>query len=47
MKEETNDGKSRKPNADEEAQSPSVTSVDSGPVLQDPLGSSVMTPDDT
>ncbi|KAF0045341.1 hypothetical protein F2P81_001870 [Scophthalmus maximus] len=44
---ETNDGKSRKPNADEEAQSPSVTSVDSGPVLQDPLGSSVMTPDDT
>ncbi|XP_019948386.1 palmitoyltransferase ZDHHC11 [Paralichthys olivaceus] len=44
---EINDIRCRKPGADEEAQSPCVQSVDSVPVVQDPLGSSVMTPDDT
>lgn len=42
-----NDNKSWKPEADEEAQSASVKSADSVPGVQDPLGSSVMTPDDT
>lgn len=41
------DLKSWKPNTEEEAQSASVKSVDSVPDVQDPLGSSVMTPDDT
>ncbi|XP_040899352.1 palmitoyltransferase ZDHHC11 isoform X2 [Toxotes jaculatrix] len=41
------DIKSWKPDVDEEAQSPSVKSADSVPGVQDPLGSSVMTPDDT
>ncbi|XP_022621364.1 probable palmitoyltransferase ZDHHC11 isoform X1 [Seriola dumerili] len=41
------DIKSWKPDADEEAQWPSVKSADSVPGVQDPLGSSVMTPDDT
>lgn len=39
--------KSWKSEADEDAQSESVKSVDSIPGVQDPLGSSVMTPDDT
>ncbi|XP_071324663.1 palmitoyltransferase ZDHHC11 [Trachinotus anak] len=41
------DIKSWKPDTDEEAQWPSVKSVDSVPGVQDPLGSSVMTPDNT
>ncbi|XP_062254457.1 palmitoyltransferase ZDHHC11 isoform X2 [Platichthys flesus] len=44
---EINDINCWRPSPDEEAQSPSVQSVDSVPVVQDPLGSSVMTPDDT
>ncbi|XP_029360605.1 palmitoyltransferase ZDHHC11 isoform X2 [Echeneis naucrates] len=39
--------KSWKPDADEEAQWPSIKSVDAVPGVQDPLGSSVMTPDDS
>lgn len=39
--------KSWKSEADEDAQSEGVKSVDSIPGVQDPLGSSVMTPDDT
>lgn len=35
-----------KPDVDEEAQNTSVTSVCSVPGVQDPLGSSIMTPDD-
>lgn len=41
------DIKSWKANTEEEAQSASVKSADSVPDVQDPLGSSVMTPDDT
>lgn len=41
------DIKSWKPDTDQEAQSAGVKSVDSVPGVQDPLGSSVMTPDDT
>ncbi|XP_034554185.1 probable palmitoyltransferase ZDHHC11 [Notolabrus celidotus] len=42
-----NDMRGWRPDADEEAQSVSVKSVDDVPVVQDPLGSSVMTPDQT
>lgn len=35
------------PKTEEEAQRASVKSADSVPDVQDPLGSSVMTPDDT
>ena len=41
------DMKSWKPDPEEEAQSASVKSGDRFPGVQDPLGSSVMTPDDT
>ncbi|XP_039974763.1 palmitoyltransferase ZDHHC11 isoform X2 [Xiphias gladius] len=41
------DIKSCKPDADDEPQSPSVKSVDTVPGVQDPLGSLVMTPDNT
>ncbi|XP_022064021.1 palmitoyltransferase ZDHHC11 [Acanthochromis polyacanthus] len=44
---EMSDVKSWKPVDDEEAQSSSVKSVDSVPGVQDPLGSSIMTPDET
>lgn len=39
--------KSWKPDTDKETQRASVKSVDSIPGVQDPLGSSVMIPDDT